>query len=142
MIEVVGDLFDHDVIGHGVNCQGLMGAGVAVGFRQRFPRMFHQYVQLCSQERLRPGDIQPWFENGTLGFNIASQDQPGPTAKILWLQRGLQKAANQAQYLNAPTLAIPRIGCGIGGLQWANVKTVIRDIEERNNFQITVVTLP
>ena len=49
MIEKTGNLFDsgYHAIGHGVNCRGIMGAGIAVEFKDRFPKNYQEYVTKC-----------------------------------------------------------------------------------------------
>lgn len=59
---VSGDLFETQcqTIGHGVNCRGRMGAGVAVEFRRRFPEMYQEYRRRCHAGELSPGEIFLW----------------------------------------------------------------------------------
>lgn len=149
MIEVTGDLFDggYEAIGHGINCKGVQGAGIALQFKNRFPGQYRTYRTLCLRGELIPGGVQIWNEGGYCGFNIASQDEPGADAKISWLREGLIEAAQIAKAADIPTIAIPRIGCGIGGLTWPQVRDTILEVEHNvvdnyNGFEFTVVTLP
>lgn len=142
MKQVVGDLFDYPVIGHGVNTRGVMGAGVAVGFRDRFPTMFENYRNLCRTRSLFEGDVQVWYENGVLGFNIASQDLPGPNAKAHWLESGLRNTSMWARKLGVTSVTIPEIGCGIGGLNRDDLDYAISLAEFATpSVEYTVVTL-
>lgn len=155
MIEfVTGDLFDYPVIAHGVNCVGAMGSGIALPFKQRFPNMHYSYVQLCESGMLQPGGIQAWREKDQLtgarhfGYNIASQYYPGKDAKMLWLTQGVATAINHAKRQGYSQLAIPRIGAGIGGLEWAQVKLRLEalaqviDEDSDSSFELRVVSLP
>ena len=76
-----GDLFAnrHGVKAwaHGCNCQGSMGAGIAVGFKQRFPQMFEQYRQKCkaNPRQFNLGDAWLWQETGQPAvFNLGTQE--------------------------------------------------------------------
>ncbi|MFL5340174.1 MAG: macro domain-containing protein [Gemmataceae bacterium] len=60
---VAGDLsknrFKAQALAHGCNCAGSMGAGIAVGFRERYPAMFEEYCRLCkaAPRQFNPGDV-------------------------------------------------------------------------------------
>ena len=118
--EITGDLFSTDatMIGHGVNCKGAMRKGIAVEFSTRFPDMYDRYKDLCRKGNLKPGEVYIYeSENWTIA-NIASQFRPGNDAKYEWSIRGLGTALEIASCFGHESLAIPRIGCGIGGLEW------------------------
>lgn len=141
---VQGDLFDFadtHIIGQGVNCKGKMGAGIAWGFANRYPTMRSFYRQVCDQDALRPGGVLPWFDptTGHDIVNIASQDFPGADARIGWLRSGVWLAAAYAVCRDRP-LALPWIGCGIGGLDMAPVREVFDNV---GSFvlDLTVVSL-
>lgn len=139
-----GDLFDQpDVtaIGHGVNTVGVMGAGIAVLFRRKYPEMYRQYVLWCDTGALQPGGCMPWEADGRFIFNIASQKEPGSNATVQWLASGLTTAIAQARTIGLSKLAIPRIGAGIGGLTWDQVKQVCETLTPEG-FTLVVVSLP
>src|SRR5438105_4012234 len=78
---VSGDLFQNrfkaQALGHGCNCQGSMGAGIAKGFKERYPEMFEEYRRLCKAEpRLfNLGDVFLWREAGKPAvFNLGTQE--------------------------------------------------------------------
>ncbi len=148
---IEGDLFDLDEVdawGHGVNCVGVMGAGIALGFKHRFPDMYRQYVMECALGRLELGDVFPWAGDKVYPhvFNIASQRLPGANASLQGLQHGLTQAMVYTQRLatdNDPMMAVPRIGAGIGGLQWEDVKEVYESVSKHvPDVQLVVVTPP
>lgn len=142
---VTGDLFDfaanpHYAIGHGVNCVGVMGAGVAVLFRDRFPEMARFYKCYCERGCLTPSAILPWVAgDGTMILNLASQDAPGPTARYEWLGRSVFQGALYAQ-AHGRTLVIPRIGSGIGGLEETDCERVFDTIGQ--SCPLIVISLP
>jgi len=157
----VGDLFEAQsapsdkegaitTIGHGVNADGKMGAGIAVLFRRKFPQMYAQYKQLCeSYGDWLGGRTYLYFDGeGWDGHiaNIFSQLRPGANAKVELLVDGVKDALFQtyASIERSPHLAIPLIGCGIGGLDWATeVRPALEDLlaDLPENWQITVYSL-
>lgn len=141
LIEQTGDLFTTtaEAIGHGVNVEGAMGAGIAVDFRAKYAGMYPHYLALCKHGELQPGSMMPWaIAEGAHGnlrwvYNIASQDLPGAHANIVWLDSALNRALRHAYRTEqVKTFAIPRIGCGIGGLKWEDVRRVLHSASLRN----------
>src|SRR6478609_351635 len=142
MIEKQGDLFDSDAayIGHGVNVCGVMGAGIAKAFREKYPHNYDNYKAACEQGRLQPGGFMVVPERRDSGrlvliTNLASQNKPGADASYPWLFRSLWTWAEQASEPNRLRLyggiiAVPEIGCGIGGLEWPKVKRIMGVIED------------
>lgn len=140
---VEGNLFDvgAPAIGHGVNVRGVMGAGIAVGFRNSYPEMYSEYKALCSSGELQPGGVFPWKDesSGVYIFNMASQESPGADARLEWLASSAGHALTIADELGIPYIAIPQIGCGIGGLEWDDVKRSLEQVERNRNAYFKVV---
>lgn len=131
MIKRLGDMFTTDAgaIGHGVNCKGVMGAGVAKIVKDKFPRNYDAYKTACDLEFLRPGETFVHYENDTLIFNMASQENPGADAQYLWVLQSAIEAAQVATQRGLKKIAIPQIGCGIGGLVWEPVEHILISVE-------------
>lgn len=134
MIIKQGDLFTTDAkfIAHGVNCVGVMGAGVAWSVRDRFPETYLAYNQRCKQGKLGPGGLFAHFENDKFIVNLATQDQPGAHARYEWVFECFYKLSRKLSTLSNNekiTVAIPQIGCGIGGLEWEPVRKIIEAVE-------------
>jgi O-acetyl-ADP-ribose deacetylase (regulator of RNase III) len=150
--EVTGDLFDMGLpaIGHGVNCRGLMGAGIAKIFRDRFPAMYHAYKARCEAGLLTPGQIFAWQMYRSPGdtaprmiYNLASQNEPGADATIEYVRMSLHAALTDCEVRGVPVLGLPRIGCGIGGLNWSEVSETMRNVAQSyTNVHVIAVTLP
>jgi O-acetyl-ADP-ribose deacetylase (regulator of RNase III) len=123
-----GDMFTSDApaLAHGVNIAGVMGAGVAKFVKQKFPDAFLEYRTACWTGQLRPGGVHIFDEGFPVIYNVASQDLPGPHAKLTWLDTGIRAALTHADLNELSVIALPRIGCGIGGLDWADVEPVLR----------------
>lgn len=141
---VYGDLFDYadpgvTAIAHGVNCQGLMGAGIAATMRKNYPEMERFYRHVCQAHMLVPGGILPWEDQrtGHTVLNCASQNQPGADAQLGWLMSSLTLAATYCT-LRGLALAVPEIGCHIGGLERDEVFNVFDNVGRF--VPLTVVT--
>lgn len=131
MIERRGSLFDADAkgIGHGVNVAGVMGAGIAKPIKEMYPNNFKNYEAACKSGLLKPGGVFVGVENGQFIFNMASQDMPGRNAKYEWLFSSALNSAIVAHDEGLDRIAIPMIGCGIGGLEWRRARAVLGSIE-------------
>lgn len=139
VIEREGDLFttDAQAIGHGVNCAGLMGAGIAVKFREKFPEMYRYYLSLCQAGLLRPGSVYPYYTGDDVTvYNIASQASPGADARYPWLVTGVMKALESCETMGYDRLALPYIGAGIGGLDRDEVRKRLAECAEASPVDI------
>ncbi len=139
MIQYVkGDLFTYpglDAIGHGCNCKGVMGSGIAAQFARFYPRMVSHYSRLCHEGKFRPGDYFTWghLEDGhQLIYNMATQDKPGKDARGLWIAQALDGAMKGMDLNGLKTLGIPEIGSGIGGLPQDYCHYIFEETAERN----------
>jgi len=106
----------------GVNTLGRMGAGIAVEFRRRWPTMYDAYAEACQWGCLRPGGIFVYQAPNRLIVNMATQQGVGRgSARLEWVR----EAARQVSQLGLETLALPRIGAGLGGLRWADARAIL-----------------
>lgn len=145
-----GDLFTTTApfIAHGVNCKGAMAAGFAAAVVKHYSAdMVESYKAACEEGSLTPGLVHTWpVDKGMpILINLASQEYPGNDARYTWLFSGLQGMHYEMWYEttfeNPGTemrVAMPRIGCGIGGLDWAVVKPILKDFADVNNIHIEV----
>ncbi len=132
MIERNGDIFNTTArfIGHGVNCKGIMGAGIAKTVREKFPQTYLEYKAVCDVG-FSPGSYFAYVENDKVIVNLASQNMPGPDARYEWVFLSLLRFARDlTQRSGGGVVAIPEIGCGIGGLHWLVVKSIIECVEQ------------
>ncbi len=133
---VAGDLFENafavQAFGHGCNCQGSMGAGIAKEFKQRYPEMFQEYRARCKAKPrlfnlgdawLWKADGQPWV------FNLGTQEHYWHArATYEAIEAALRRMREQADGEGISRIGIPRIGGGHGGLSWAKVRAVIERV--------------
>ena len=129
-----GDLLTSrmEAIGHGCNTFGVMGAGVAKVIRGIYPQVFAPYAAACAAKIFVPGSMLPIKVNESRWvLNMASQDAPGPNARLDWLSESIDAAFSFVQEQGLSGFAIPRIGAGIGGLLWADVLCEIETVAAR-----------
>ncbi|MDP9035350.1 MAG: macro domain-containing protein [Myxococcota bacterium] len=125
-----GDIFTAEHLrayAHGCNCAGAMGAGIAIEFKRRWPRMFEEYAARCADGRFRLGDVFVWSEAGQTIFNLGTQEHWRKKAQIPALTKSLVKMLELASHAGIDRVGLPRIGAGLGGLDWTRVKKVITE---------------
>jgi O-acetyl-ADP-ribose deacetylase (regulator of RNase III) len=142
-----GDLFDSqwgfDVIGHGVNCKGAMGSGIAVEFKRRWPLMYNIYNGLCVQGSLLPGQVMPYKTgHGKWIYNIASQYNPGRDGNLEAIEVAMHWVDFHARSHGVAHVGLPRIGAGIAGLSWPDVCATIESVVGSSEVLYTLVSLP
>jgi len=139
-IEIIeGDLLNSGefVIAHGCNCRGVMGAGVAGQIARRWPHVLEENRRMVRHLNFYPGVVQPAstafaWSHPSRGepltvMNMATQEDPGPNAKYDYVDLAFRNLAELCVVTNIDRVAIPQIGCGIGGLQWKIVEDVIEE---------------
>lgn len=149
--EVYGDLFDiaknHncDAIAHGCNVDGLMGAGVAKLFREKFPVNYDYYKDICAAAKENNAEIVGSYfgfmdiNTGSAIYNMFTQDRPGRYAQLKWVQESFMELCNLDNSTRPKRLAIPKIGCGIGGLEWEDVKMVLEHIKSDTQLVVAYI---
>lgn len=133
---VSGDLFVNrfnvQAFAHGCNCRGSMGAGIAVGFKARYPEMFQQYHQMCKADprEFNPGDVFLWISDTDLPhvFNLGTQERPGGRATYKAIEATFTTVHTEADQAEITSIAMPRIGAGYGQLDWEKIKVIIERV--------------
>jgi O-acetyl-ADP-ribose deacetylase (regulator of RNase III) len=127
MLAIQGNLLESDerVIAHGCNTWGLMGAGFALQVKRKYPFVHECYETECHEKRFVAGSALPvWFDQRII-FNLGTQIKPGAEAKEWFITLAFANMAERCSRLGIDRVAIPAIGCGIGGLVWADVERAI-----------------
>jgi len=129
----VGDIFKEDVdaVVNTVNCVGVMGRGLALEFKKRYPENFKIYKKACDLKKVVPGKMLVW-DNGDLFskkyvINFPTKRHWRQNSRIEDIESGLVDLAIQIENLNISSIAIPSLGCGLGGLDWSVVREKIKD---------------
>lgn len=109
-----------------VNCVGVMGKGIALEFKKRFPEMFDDYVKRCERREVKPG-VPYLFERTSPPniINFPTKDHWKSVSRIKDIEHGLQHLLDDYKQWNVTSLAIPPLGCGNGQLEWKAVGPLI-----------------
>ncbi len=119
-----------------------MGAGIAVLFRRKWPRMYRQYHALCEKGHFQPGEIFAWQEGDSpVIYNLATQLYPGRDARLEAIATSMQKMLADASERGIKRIGMPRIGAGLGGLDWKEVQQVLRAKADTSDIEIIVHVL-
>ena len=108
---------------HGVNAKGLTG-GLAKEFENRFPKSIEEYRLKLQTSEITGGDIIIAFENSYWIYNLVIQIEPGANSKLEFIEMSLKKMIIHAKSNAINVINLPKLGCGIGGLQWREVKEI------------------
>ncbi|KAA3519930.1 macro domain-containing protein [Agrobacterium vitis] len=131
MLEFVkGDMFDSpaDIRVNTVNCVGVMGAGVALAFKQRYPEMFKEYQRDCKDGRVIPGKMHVWKSlTGDWIINFPTKRDWREPSRYEDIAAGLDDLRCYLDGFGPVTVALPALGCGHGGLDWDRVSRMIGD---------------
>jgi O-acetyl-ADP-ribose deacetylase (regulator of RNase III) len=130
---VSGDLFTNpyqtQAFAQGCNCQGSMGVGIAVSFKERYPKMFEEYRRRCkaTPREFNLGDVFLWQEDGKPAvFNLGTQeDYWRSRATYESVELSLTNLRKSADRVEITSIAMPRIGAGYGGLSWKKVRAIV-----------------
>ena len=130
-----GDMFQEsaDAIVNTVNCVGVMGKGVALEFKRRWPENFKAYKRLCDSHELRPGKVYVHQEGDMLSgsrrflINFPTKDHWRAKSKMEFIDTGLDAFIAEVKRLRIKSVVMPPLGCGNGGLDWAEVKALMTD---------------
>jgi O-acetyl-ADP-ribose deacetylase (regulator of RNase III) len=143
---VKGDLFDpafrFDGIAQGVNTLGVMGAGIAVPFRETWPSMYNQYRRDCKRfGSALAGSLFTWHdsESDLVIFNLFSQIEPGRNGDYTLLRRAAVQLVLEAEARNHKRIGLPWIGCGIAGLAKHNVEEILHDVFDDSPVNFVLV---
>jgi len=131
LIECVpGDFFEYeaDIRINTVNCVGVMGAGVALEFKNRYPEMYRSYVKACKNNEIAPGKPHLWEDYNLFAHCIIvnlptklhwrdPSEYEYIEKDLIWLREFLMDRDE--------TVTLPALGCGHGGLDWGIVKSQI-----------------
>lgn len=129
MIEFkTGDILteDAEALANTVNCVGIMGRGVALKFKEAFPENFKAYALACRRQEVQPGRMFV-FNTGKLTnpryiINFPTKRHWRGKARIEDIEKGLKALVGEVRSRGIRSLAIPPLGAGLGGLDWAVVR--------------------
>ncbi len=148
MIKFVnGNFFDYDTDMriNTVNCVGVMGAGVALAFKNKYPKMYKEYVSKCKKKEVKPGEPYAWsggdlYTKKITIINFPTKDHWRKKSEYEYVESGLTWLKNYLYTKKNESITLPALGCGHGGLDWVRVKKMIEDYLSDSPAEIFVFT--
>lgn len=135
MVDVrLGDLFasQAQTLVNSVNCVGVMGKGVALEFKKRFPEMYADYVERCRRGKVKLGE--PYVYPAMVGqwvLNFPTKDHWRSVSRLDDIVRGLEYLKAHCKEWGIQSLAVPPLGCGNGQLEWRVVgPTLVKHLKQ------------
>lgn len=111
-----------------VNCVGVMGAGVALAFKTRFPEMFKEYKRACEAGEIRPGKLHVWKSlTGDWIINFPTKRHWRDKSRYKDIEDGLVALHDYLKDKGRIRIVLPALGCGHGGLDWGKVSVLIEE---------------
>lgn len=112
-----------------VNCVGVMGKGIALQFKQAFPANFREYVAACKAGEVQPGRMLI-HDNGRQSLpywiiNFPTKRHWRDKSRLEDVRSGLDALVEEVRRLGIRSIAVPALGCGLGGLEWNEVRPLI-----------------
>ena len=128
MIEFkTGDILSEDAsaLVNAVNCVGVMGKGVALRFKKAFPENFKAYAEACGNGQVAPGRMFV-FETDEFSpsyvINFPTKTHWSGKSRMEYIDDGLKDLRKEIRNRDIRSIAIPALGCGLGGLSWNEVR--------------------
>lgn len=113
-----------------VNTEGVMGKGIALQFKKAFPTMFKDYAAAAKRGEVKLGRMRVWPTQALDGpkyiINFPTKGHWRAKSRITDIESGLDDLVRIIRELDIASIAVPPLGCGNGGLNWADVEPRIR----------------
>lgn len=132
---------DADLLVNTVNCVNVMGKGVALAFKQRFPSILTAYAAACRSKLLVPGGclLLP-LPDGRQWAALATKNHWRDPSQQRWVASALRELAEQARAAGIKSIAIPPPGCSNGGLNWTTIEPLVLDA--LRDFDLRIYAAP
>lgn len=122
-----GDIFSTpaQTIVNTVNTVGVMGKGIALEFKKRYPDMFDNYKIACEKNRLKIGRLMLSYEPDHWVLLFPTKEHWRNPSRLEYIEQGLIKFSNIYAESGITSIAFPKLGCGNGELNWDEVRILM-----------------
>ncbi len=128
-----------DIMINTVNCVGIMGKGIALEFKNRYPKMFLQYKKDCQNGKVKIGLLNIWKNENEWIINFPTKIHWKNPSEYKYIDLGLNSLKeyllNESENLK---INMPPLGCGNGGLNWNIVKDMITEKLKNSKQNINI----
>ena len=142
MIQYIrGNLFTSNakVLVNTVNTVGVMGKGIAYDFKKYYPKMFEEYKQLCDKNKFNIGDLNLYKTTNKWILNFPTKEHWRSPSQLDFIEKGLQRLVEDAHKLQINDIAMPKLGCGNGGLDWeSEVKPLVEEYLKKSPINVSI----
>lgn len=132
-----------DALVNAVNCVGVMGNGIALQFKNTFPENYDMYRAACRRGEVVPGKmfITEFHREEPPRYiiNFPTKRHWRELSRITDIDAGLTALIATVERLNIQSIAIPPLGCGLGGLDWNDVRPRIESVFTRRAPDVRVL---
>lgn len=108
-----------------INCVGVMGAGIALEYKLRFPEMYEDYVKKCRKHEVTIGKPYLYKEKTKWILNFPTKKHWKDGSKLEWIELGLKYFKDNYKKWGVTSIAFPKLGTEHGGLNWEEVKKIM-----------------
>ena len=124
---IEGDIFKSpaQVIVNTVNTVGVMGKGIALEFKKRYPDMFQAYRDICDRRKLKTGSLMLYYEPDHWVLLFPTKENWRNPSRMEYIEAGLAKFCRTYAEKGITSVAFPKLGCGNGELNWSEVQPVM-----------------
>lgn len=134
---------DAEALVNTVNCVGHMGKGIALQFKKAFPENFRVYHQACRAKEVQPGRMFVFATGSMVNpkyiINFPTKRHWRGKSRVEDIQAGLEDLVETVGRYRIVSLAVPPLGCGLGGLDWDEVRPMIeRAFAELPDVQVAL----
>lgn len=132
-----GNLLDAEVeaVVNTVNTVGIMGKGIALMFKEKYPTNFSEYAAACQRREVQLGRMFVTESKELFGprwiINFPTKTHWRVKTRLEWVEEGLRDLVRVIRENGIRSIAVPPLGCGNGGLDWDDVRAVIAAALER-----------
>lgn len=120
---LIGNMFESSCqcLVNTINCVGVMGRGVALEFKKRYPENYFDYVKRCEAKEVKPGLPYFYQNKDRLILNFPTKDHWRMPSRLSDVEAGLDWFLAHYKESGVNSIAFPPLGCGNGGLDWKDV---------------------
>ena len=131
MLELIekGNIFNSscEFLVNPVNCVGVMGKGLALEFKNKYPLNFEIYKKVCDNASFNIGNLLIVPVDNKFIVNFPTKKHWRNKSDLEFIKIGLEELKVAIKDFNIKSIALPKLGCGLGGLDWNEVFDLIKD---------------